>query len=259
MNTYNNTDQHLHHICQTITKVNKSLVPKKTDDSHTNLYFDSLENRIYGRWFSIDEKKYILYLDLDSFTITLQNHHFEALSTLKLADNTISNIEDGLSEMLSKIHVEDKNIMSPLHYDIPEYSLSNVPFKKINQDEIKTWVKYRTLANSACYKLLGHLQSESEVRIWPHHFDTGIYTEINEKTGIGFGLAMQDDMVGEPYFYFSAYGLDGNAVDYKKAKPLSQGKWIVDNWKGGVLQLSETNEETILSFLKETTHWAISN
>ncbi len=112
----------------------------------------------------------------------------------------------------------------------------------------------RKNANQACYDLLGYLQCESEVRIWPHHFDTGIYTPINDQLGIGFGLAMRDEMVGAPYLYFSAYGLNDHTLDYAEFEPLTNGHWINQDWKGAVLPFDYFQEEQIQLFLKEVTN-----
>ncbi|GAB4301378.1 MAG: hypothetical protein Kow0098_29500 [Ignavibacteriaceae bacterium] len=259
MPEYSNTDQQIHFICQVIAKVNRSLVPEREDDSHTNLFFDSLSNRIYGRWFTVNSNKYILFFDLNSQSISLQNQYYQILQSVKIYRKKITDLETELSSVLKKIGVTESNLMAPLHFEIPDYPFSNSAFENFSEDKLQEWIKYRTLANTACYTLLGHLQSESEVRIWPHHFDTGIYSEINDKTGIGFGLAMKDEMVGEPYFYFSGYGLNEHAVDYTRAKPLSKGRWITEGWKGGVLPLSQADEESIYTFLKETTEWALSN
>ena len=50
MEGYTYADQKLHFLTQVIAKANRSYVPTKPDDSHTNLYFDTLDNRIVGRW-----------------------------------------------------------------------------------------------------------------------------------------------------------------------------------------------------------------
>ena len=108
------------------------------------------------------------------------------------------------------------------------------------------------MANNACQWLLEHLQLEAETRIWPHHFDTGIYFEANENIGLGFGLAMQDSMLGVPYYYFSAYGLKDNEIDFEAFTKLKYGSWInTDDWKGATLELSKANLERILGFIDE--------
>ena len=65
----------------------------------------------------------------------------------------------------------------------------------------------------------------SEVRIWPHHFDTGIYLEVNSKLGIGFGWAMADKMIDQPYFYFTPYGLNGHKLLTENLEDPEHGFW----------------------------------
>ena len=57
--------------------------------------------------------------------------------------------------------------------------------------------------------------------------------------GIGFGLAIEDQMVGAPYFYLSGYGLKGHEINYDSLAPLTYGNWkVTEGWKGAVLPLS---------------------
>lgn len=101
------------------------------------------------------------------------------------------------------------------------------------------WSYYRSIANHILKDLGETVQRNVEVRIWPHHFDTGIYFHWKNEFGIGCGLAMEDDMAQAPYFYLSAY-TGHDQVDYSKASALSYGKWINEgSWKGGILPLNE--------------------
>ena len=47
MKTYNKVDQQLHLLCQVIGKANRTFVPDKADESHTNLHFDPWGNKIF--------------------------------------------------------------------------------------------------------------------------------------------------------------------------------------------------------------------
>ena len=83
-----------------------------------------------------------------------------------------------------------------------------------NFDKLKNILIVVLLFYSLIATLLNHfLQTNVEARIWPHHFDTGIYAMPNEDIGLGFGLAMNDGLVGEPYFYLAAYKSEG-AIDF---------------------------------------------
>ena len=52
-----------------------------------------------------------------------------------------------------------------------------------------------------------HFHEVSEVRIWPHHFDTGClgYFDTKKNVSVGLGLAIPDKNVDDWYFYASGY------------------------------------------------------
>jgi hypothetical protein len=112
---------------------------------------------------------------------------------------------------------------------------------------------------------LDKLQLESEICIWPHHFDSGIYIQVKADLGLGFGLAMEDTMLGEAYFYMSGYGGE-SPISYQNLTQLSAGKWeIGEHWKGAVLPtntISDSSHEeaarVVHLFIKETTAWFLN-
>ena len=110
------------------------------------------------------------------------------------------------------------------------------------------------------------LQLENEICIWPHHFDTGIYVQVTDDLGLGFGLAMEDTMLDQAYFYM--FGYHGESpISYLNLTPLSAGKWETgEHWKGAVLPLNvisgsfrEEALRMIQLFIKETSGWFINN
>jgi len=123
------------------------------------------------------------------------------------------------------------------------------------------WIYYRLLAQESCSNLLNFLQMQAEIRIWPHHFDTGIYVEPTPKIGIGYGLAMKDSMAGDAYFYFSPYGLKENELNFKNVPKLTVGDWeISENWRGAIIplnQLQYNEEQNLRQTTKQLTEWAL--
>ncbi len=121
-------------------------------------------------------------------------------------------------------------------------------------DAVENWIHLRKLANEACTHVLVYLQQSGEIRIWPHHFDTGLYVEATPAIGIGFGLAMEDKLVGEPYFYLTGFGLGEKKPNYEKKSILPAGEWVLSKkWKGAVLRISDlepgNESEIILTFI----------
>ena len=83
--------------------------------------------------------------------------------------------------------------------------------------------------------------------------------EPTSKIGLGFGLAMQDSMIGTPYYYFAAYGLAGQVIELDRAVSLTQGRWIrEDHWKGAVLELPKANWESLSCFIREVASWYLN-
>jgi len=261
MHKYNNIDKHLHQLTQTLAKFGRSFATTQKDDSHTNLGFDFLGKRIWSKWAELNKDNYILNFNLNTQRFNLLNTNYQNLASFNTIGKTQENVENDIEEFLAEhLKVEQTDFLKPMHFEIPEYNFKNKPIQTWDKASVHQWINYRHQANLASRLLLNHLNLETEIRIWPHHFDTGIYVEPNHKMGIGFGLAMADTMIDEAYYYYSVYGLNGHKIDYSSVEPLSVGRWITnENWNGAVLPLSEIDSTNINLFLQETTQWTFKS
>jgi hypothetical protein len=266
MNLYNQTDKYLHFLSQVITKVNRTYVPLEEDDSHTNLSFDSLSNRIVGRWFDSENGKYILGLNVSNFEFELINDSLITVDSISTVGFDINQVEEKVSLVLQTLGLDTDGFHAPMHFEIPDYGFSGQEIKMPDTKGLEQWIKYRSMANEAGFKFCGFIQNEAEVRIWPHHFDTGLYTEVNEKLGLGFGLAMEDSMAKAPYFYLSGYSLK-ESFTYKDLPQIGMGEWIVTgNWKGAILRLTDISAysnarsfEIVGEYMVEVARWYLKN
>lgn len=262
MQEYNKTDQQLHWLSQTIAKANRTYVTTKPDDSHTNLYYDILDNRIVGRWINNGSDTIMLTLNLESLHFEWLNSAKEVIQSVASIGKVTSDIENELAAGLSNLHLKQAGFTNELHFQIPDYSFKGEVIQAINEDNMHQWKTYRKLANVLCGLVLGYLELEGEIRIWPHHFDTGIYVEMNKKMGIGFGLAMEDSMAGAPYFYLSGYHIH-KTLTYNDLPALAEGRWeIGEHWKGAILPINELssgifeeNRDSISNYLKRSINW----
>lgn len=262
MHVYNNIDQIIHQLSQVLAKINRTFVSKKQDDSHTNLYFDPISHRIYGRWIVMQNERIIIALNLKEFSLEWLNDKRIVIESISIDGLTYSEIEDQVEKSLEKVGLSSSGFGDELHFKIPDYSFIELPFKRFMDEDRKVWEENRGLANEACSALLGLLQVEGEVRIWPHHFDTGLYVEPNETIGISFGLAMKDEMVNHPYYYLTGYKLNGVEIDYSKEPKLKSGEWKVDgNWKGVILSLENMQNDSaaLKLFLREGSEWFLKS
>ena len=148
-----------------------------------------------------------------------------------------------------------------LKYTITDYSFKDEPFQALDSSVVDKWIYYRNLANESCSRFLRHLMADDEIRIWPHHFDTGVYTEIDNKLGLGFGLASQDSLVNSAYFYMSGNLLSGELL-FENLPKLKLGKWDIGEWNGAVLPISDLDQLpaaakqiTVDQFIHSTLNW----
>ena len=263
MQEYNNIDKKIHQLSQIIAKVNRTFVPKKADDSHTNFFFDPLSHRLYGRWIKTKDQNIILTLNLQTNKFEWLDDSLSTLHSIDIVGFKYEQLEDYVEGSLEEFGLDKNGFRNEMHYKIPVYSFLNKSFEKFDKNSREVWELYRGLANGSCNVMSGFLQAVGEIRIWSHHFDTGIYVTPNKSIGLGFGLAMKDDMVGNPYFYFSGYGLNGKEIDYTNVPDLDSGKWIInDQWKGAVLSLEEiknTDITIVNSFILDVCQWFLKN
>ena len=262
MKEYSKTDRQLHWLSQVIAKVNRAFVPEKKDDSHTNLYFDPLSGRLMGRWIESEKGKFIHTLNLDSLHFEWLDHQFRVHNSRPIWDKTLEQLEDDTADFVAGIGLDRTAISRELHFQIPDYHISLLNASAISEVGLANWKHLRDLANMACQYMLGFLQAKAEIRIWPHHFDTGFYAPLAKNVGIGFGLAMEDAVAGEPYFYMAGYS-NGEPIEYGHLPELKQGRWEVsEKWKGALLPVTEIDisipdvqKNTLSEFILRTALW----
>lgn len=183
MNNYVKTDEQLHWLCQVIAKTNRSFVPKIADDSHTNLYFDWLGKRIVGRWIESQGGGMLFALNLDNLQFQWLNSKYQIISSFETVGKKLDTVEKEIAENLDRLGLNPNGFTDRMHYEIPNYPFKNEDIKSPSKQSLKEWIYFRNLANKVCTVLLGHLQIEGEIRIWPHHFDTGIYVLTKNEMG----------------------------------------------------------------------------
>ncbi len=265
INEYNRTDRVMHTVSQYLARISKSYLDQKDDDSHTNLGFDSIGNRVTGRWIQSGLRKYLPAIELAPLALIWLDELFSRLYTIPLAGRPGSAVEEDIRNSLAKTGLDPLELKDQMHYEIPAYPETKEIIPELTPGGTAIWSQYRGLANSAAVELLGFIQGESEIRIWPHHFDTGIYVNTVGGTGLGFGLAMEDKIGGSPYFYIAAYPGEGE-IEYHGLPALNTGEWIIsDSWKGAVLPLSslkpfalENDRIALRQFIKLTTSWYLN-
>lgn len=257
MQEYNKADRTLHVLSQILAKVNRTYIESRKDDSHTNLGYDHLGQRITGRWLKTANGTTMLSIRLSDLALVWQDDSAEELKVIPSVGRTIGEIEAETARVAEWLGLDAEGLTAPLHFDIPDHGTEQGKIPSLATAALREWTSYRDLANRAAHLVAEHLQTPDEPRIWPHHFDTGIYVQPNDRMGIGFGLAMEDSMAGAPYFYMAGYPLQGT-FGYTDLPNLGAGKWVTsDGWNGAILTLPALNsaengaEQALAVFLRE--------
>lgn len=266
MDTYNNTDQRLHLLSQIIAKINRTFIAAQKDDSHTNLFFDPASKRLYGRWISTVEGTIVLALNILTQSFEWVNNRLQKIIAINYINKTIGQIEEEIAESLTILGIQAEGFNKKMHYSIPEYSFANEKMEAFTPEAINQWSYIRRQANEAAMLCLGMVQQYAEIRIWPHHFDTGIYLESQKELAINFGFAMQDEMINSPYMYIS--GTPKNKeINYLDLPDIGIASWEVNNqWKGAVLPYTELNKladkyrkDQVEVFINNTIIWYLNH
>jgi hypothetical protein len=106
------------------------------------------------------------------------------------------------------------------------------------------------------------MEGDSEVRVWPHHFDAGLLRVVasdaqgNATQTIGAGLSPGDDQYAEPYWYVSPWPYPERA---DALPPLSAGgHWHTSGFTAAILTGSgllagdpATQVERVAAFLDD--------
>jgi hypothetical protein len=262
ISNYVSIDQWLHTLAQPLTRLNRAYLPAKDDDSHTNLSFDPIHNRLYGRWITLPHAQIIAALEIDEMAYRFFDKQLQPLHSISAVGKTSSEIDTDFSTYLATQKLDVSAFTQPLHYEIPQYFQSGQTVKAPEKRQVDLWCYVRGLANIACGEFLTFLQGESEIRIWPHHFDTGVYVQVLPSAGLGFGFAMKDNLLNEPYFYFAGYFSED--IAYRDLPELSTGRWIIEeHWKGAgipmsALSLNLNDIHSIREFIRTVGGWYLS-
>ena len=236
----------LHLAAQYLATAGISFLEKRDDDSHTNLTFSNTEKRL-ETW-PLDDNGTILSLHYPSFSLQWISNETQSLP---LDGKSHHEVVNWLKEVSASLN-SSKGYEYKLHYKLPYGLGSDKTFQLNNSQKIEKLVQMRILANTVLTKVLNKNNLNSDIRIWPHHFDTGAFSALgkNSETAVGMGLTIPDTLVDDYYFYISGYhGHTG--LDTSTFTALTKGQWLNDGFKGAVLPISGSTEEDAIAFFNE--------
>ncbi len=238
----------MHLAAQYLAAAGISFLPKKEDDSHTNLGFDTKNGRLITR--PLDKPGHVLALNYQAFSLEWLDRE-GVLEEFPLDGKTHANVLGWLQNS-SKMVSEEDAYRYEFHYQLPYTITDSFKFQLEDKAVLFQLLELRILAQNSIQSFLEVLGLESEVRIWPHHFDTGAFALLNESDGmaLGLGLAIPDTLCEVHYFYMSAYR-GHEAISPEGLKPLRLGKWVSRDFKGAILPADSLELAAVEEFFKE--------
>tara|TARA_R110002074_G_scaffold76560_2_gene174146 strand:+ start:16873 stop:17667 length:795 start_codon:yes stop_codon:yes gene_type:complete len=256
MGTYTISNQKLeievHKIIQYLAAAGNSFLPKKQDDSHTNLKSLTSCGCLTTR--PLNKNGDVLAFSYSSFTLEWWIHAGDKIK-LPLDGITHNEIVKWIVERARNNEIE-KPFTAQMHYELPYKPVDDYyTFHLENKLRLTEIMHYRILAHLALEDTLENLTPHTEIRVWPHHFDiASLYTLNKQKQHvIGLGMAIPDTISKHFYLYVKGYAGE-HPVTVSEISELDNGRWD-SHFNGAILELD--NNSTINKahqFFKQATH-----
>lgn len=248
----NTTIQVVHQASQFVAMFGNSYLPKQADDSQNNFDWNEETNQLEGRW--IEDPEIRLSLDVINFELIIDK--YLALEPIPLDGWNKDQVLSNLIAELKKARIDTTKLHTINHFKIPKHPLdAGQAFGKPAKELLEEWALYLSNSQLVLEEIKSQYDRASEVRVWPHHFDMGLYIPLSwdgqkrEKQSVGLGLAIADAYVDEPYFYINHWS--ESEIAYPESLPKARfGYWNTKDWKGLVLPasaiLAHTNQEALV-------------
>ena len=254
----------IHHAAQWIARFGQSYLDHEADESHPTMVWNAAQQKLIGRLTS-GAVAVRIAVDVAAMQLQFLDQNLNILHALDIVGQESDAIEKWLQSNIQIVGLEAKSLAQMPYNDMPP-----APSDQFEASDLRTaqaWMAHRTNANWHLAHIRAELALESEINIWPHHFDTGVYFSLKSQAAegdkaIGIGWAVSDTIVPENYWYVYAWAAK-KELAYDRLKPLSVGAWymIPEGWKGAALPLSNitaiadavAQKELVNTFLKEST------
>lgn len=253
----NGADQTMHSLAQLAALTGMQWLPAQPDDSQANLLWNPAQDRLESRAFAVGGHTLRLVVDTNSFVFYFVDQHEQIRAAFPIENRTPT---DALIWWQSQLRAWNLTSLKPVSYQLTNEPVqAQTPYKR--PDGLPAWAHWRTAANQALTTLSYETKQKSEVRIWPHHFDTGVYYGFpdaagQERAAIWAGYAIADSLSQTPYFYVSGY-VRNQPIDVNTAPLLPVGLWrVTADWQGAIVPISAIEQPgDVDEFLQAAYGW----
>ena len=245
----------MHKAAQYLAMAGKTYLQEKSDDSHTNLEWLPKKRSLVSR--DLNDRGIRLAINYKQYALEILTDD-ELLDSVALTGETHSFLINWIDQGLKRYGLKDDYRFEP-HYILPyENALNNeYQFPAPNADKLQDLINQRNICEEALRNVLSERKDASDIRVWPHHFDTGALIEVDEDNhgftkSIGLGISIPDSMIDGFYLYASPWS-KGQELDLSNLDEdtLSSGEWRNEEWKGATLKTSNVSVQDATNFFQE--------
>lgn len=195
----------LHWAAQPLGAAAHAAIERQPDDSHASLGWDRDASAFVTRPFA---GGHVAALDLPGFALQWRAEDGTTLASFELKGNTV----DAAIGWLSK-HVQPAAGSVTLRdYEMPAHPVADgQPFSGGEPDRRSELAHWFANADIALKETAKANAGSSEIRNWPHHFDSGLLINLEpdkdpeQARSIGVGLSPGDGDTPQPYYYVNPY------------------------------------------------------
>lgn len=236
----------IHLAVQYLAAAGISFLDKKEDDSHTNLGYSKDLGQIYTR--PLNDKGDRMLLDLNDFSLKWSSDNLQ--EEIKLNGRTHKEVLKWIGNITEKVGLKNA-FKYQFHYELP-YEIKDDYIFSVSSEIMARERHLRSITHNILGGILDAHGLKSEIRIWPHHFDSGAFAQLPGSNGvsIGLGLAIPDSISDGYYFYLSGYhGHD--TVNTQSFGPLTNGYWSEKDFNGAILDAEGIAQDVAIKFFDE--------
>lgn len=241
------TEQY-HHAVQYISMLGKSFLAEQADDSQTNVEWWPDRESFAGRRVPA-EPAFRLIFDTRQFSLVFYRDARHPAEFLSLQGLKKDEVREWVKGIVKRKGLDVEKVNPIAHYEIPTYPMDQGdPYSKPAESAQHVLASYRSNADLLLSLIAGKFPKSGSVRIWPHHFDTGIsiplvHNSQKEVTqSLGIGMAIPDEHLGDYYFYVTPFNKEKDQRYEKLPELEGGGVWKKEGWVGAVLPLSKVAE-----------------
>lgn len=196
----------LHAAAVLLASVAGSILPARSDDSHSNLAWIADPMGFATRNLGSDTDAHHLALAGKEQSLRWM-HGDQRLAELSLPGRTLRDGLEWAEQVARGALSRGVDIAERRYPDMPAIdALEGGAFHRAETAALETLLAWYANAQRLMTTLGTRDPALSEIRVWPHHFDLGALLPIrNPDVSIGLGMSPGDPLSEAPYFYCAPY------------------------------------------------------